>query len=74
VAAIQAIVLADNVYRDVRTGKHVVAGTFHQINVLEIPTTLPLPQLGRYTLRVIANGSNVGEAPVRVVMANGAAG
>lgn len=38
---IQAIVMADHIYRDGRTGKHVVAGTLHQINVAEIPTTLP---------------------------------
>jgi hypothetical protein len=39
---VQALVLADHIYRDGATGKHVVAGTFHQIAMPELPATLPL--------------------------------
>jgi hypothetical protein len=38
---LQAVVLADHLYRDAATGKHVVAGTFHQLNVPEVPAQLP---------------------------------
>ena len=41
--ALQAIVLADQVYRDASTGKHVVAGTFHQIDVGSVPATFAGP-------------------------------
>lgn len=40
---LQAFVLADHVYRDVTTGKHVVAGTFHQIDVASLPATFAGP-------------------------------
>jgi hypothetical protein len=40
---LQAVVLADHVYRDARTGKHVVAGTFHQIDVDAVPATFAGP-------------------------------
>ena len=38
--ALQALLLADHVYRDEVTGKYVIAGTFHQVNVEEFPATL----------------------------------
>jgi Family of unknown function (DUF6941) len=38
--ALQALLLADHVYRDEVTGKYVIAGTFHQINLEEFPGTL----------------------------------
>ena len=34
---LQALVVADHVYRDHFTGKHVIAGTFNQINVTQLP-------------------------------------
>lgn len=37
---VQALVPADHVYRDQASGKYVIAGTFHQINVEAFPTTL----------------------------------
>ncbi|MDA0167811.1 hypothetical protein OJ998_01830 [Solirubrobacter taibaiensis] len=40
---LQAAVLADQVYRDARTGKHVVAGTFHQLEVASVPATFTGP-------------------------------
>lgn len=37
---LQALLLADHVYRDEDTGKHVIAGTFHQIDVGAVPATM----------------------------------
>lgn len=34
----QALLLADHIYRDVDTGKYVIAGTFHHLGVSAIPT------------------------------------
>jgi hypothetical protein len=36
---LQAMLLADHIYRDQGTGKYVIAGTFHQLNVAAFPTT-----------------------------------
>lgn len=35
----QALLLADHIYRDQDSGKYVIAGTFHQLNVAAFPTT-----------------------------------
>lgn len=37
---LQALITADHIYRDAGTGKYVIAGTFHQVNVQEFPATL----------------------------------
>jgi hypothetical protein len=37
---LQAILLADHIYQDKDTGKYVIAGTFHQLNVPSFPATL----------------------------------
>jgi len=37
---LQALLLADHIYRDEGSGKYVIAGTFHQVNVATFPTTL----------------------------------
>lgn len=37
---LQALLLADHVYRDQATGKYVVAGTFHQVNLAAFPGSL----------------------------------
>jgi hypothetical protein len=37
---LQALVAADHVYRDEGTGKYVIAGTFHQVNLEAFPATL----------------------------------
>lgn len=34
-----ALLLADHIYRDEVSGKHVIAGTFHQLNVAAFPIT-----------------------------------
>lgn len=36
---VQALLLADHIYRDHNTGKFVIAGTFHQLNVATFPAT-----------------------------------
>jgi hypothetical protein len=36
---LQALLLADHIYRDQGSGKYVIAGTFHQLNVAAFPTT-----------------------------------
>ncbi len=33
--------MADHIYRDQDSGKYVVAGVFHQLNVAKVPTTFP---------------------------------
>lgn len=40
---VQALLLADHIYLDQETGKHVIAGTFHQLNVVAVPTTFSRP-------------------------------
>lgn len=37
---LHAMLLADHVYRDEGSGKYVIAGTFHRLNVARFPTTL----------------------------------
>ncbi len=37
---LQALVLADHIYRDHDSGKYVIAGTFHQVNVPAFPGSL----------------------------------
>jgi hypothetical protein len=37
---LQALIPADHIYRDEGSGKYVVAGTFHQVNVAEFPGRL----------------------------------
>lgn len=37
---LRALLLADHIYRDEGSGKYVIAGTFHQVNVATFPTTL----------------------------------
>jgi hypothetical protein len=37
---LQALVPADHIYRDEGTGKYVIAGTFHQVNLERFPATL----------------------------------
>jgi hypothetical protein len=37
---LQALVPADHIYRDQQTGKYVIAGTFHQVNLASFPATL----------------------------------
>jgi hypothetical protein len=37
----QALLLADVIYREQGTGKYILAGTFHQLNVSGFPTTFP---------------------------------
>jgi hypothetical protein len=34
-----ALLLADHIYRDEGSGKHVIAGTFHQLNLSAFPAT-----------------------------------
>jgi hypothetical protein len=36
---LRALLLADHIYRDEGSGKHVIAGTFHQLNLPAFPTT-----------------------------------
>lgn len=36
---LRALLLADHVYRDEGSGKHVIAGTFHQMNLSGFPAT-----------------------------------
>jgi hypothetical protein len=36
---LQALLLADHIYRDQDTGKYVIAGTFYQLNVAAFPIT-----------------------------------
>ena len=36
---LQALLLADHIYRDQGSGKYVIAGTFYQLNVADFPTT-----------------------------------
>jgi hypothetical protein len=36
---LRALLLADHIYRDEGSGKYVIAGTFHQLNVPGFPTT-----------------------------------
>lgn len=36
---VQALLLADHIYQDEGSGKFVIAGTFHQLNVAAVPTT-----------------------------------
>lgn len=38
---LQALLAADHIYRDQDSGKYVVAGVFHQLNVAEFPTNFP---------------------------------
>jgi hypothetical protein len=38
---LQALLLADHIYQDKGSGKYVIAGTFHQLNVASFPTTFP---------------------------------
>lgn len=40
VPILQALVPADHIYRDQQTGKYVIAGTFHQVNLASFPATL----------------------------------
>lgn len=121
---LHALLLSDHIYRDEGSGKYVIAGTFHHVNVGAFPTTLaksvgvfvcvsgfegdvdvnldfvdaesgealirshslgfrcddptlpvefaveipplPLPRPGRYAMRLAANGTVLGEAPVTV--------
>jgi hypothetical protein len=37
---LHAMLLADHVYHDEGSGKYVIAGTFHRLNVPKFPTTL----------------------------------
>ena len=36
---LQALLLADHIYQDQGSGKYVIAGTFHRLNVAAVPTT-----------------------------------
>lgn len=36
---LQALIPADHIYRDEGSGKYVIAGTFHQVNVERFPST-----------------------------------
>jgi hypothetical protein len=36
---LQALILADHIYQDHVTGKYVIAGTFHQLNIAQFPST-----------------------------------
>ncbi len=38
-ARLQALLLADHIYCDQGSGKYVIAGIFHQLNVVSFPTT-----------------------------------
>lgn len=38
---ITSLTLADNIYQDHRTGKYILSGVYHQIDVPEIPSRLP---------------------------------
>ena len=38
---ITSLTLADNIYQDHRTGKYILSGVYHQIDVPEIPYRLP---------------------------------
>jgi hypothetical protein len=40
---LQAVVLADRVYQDRETGKHVVAGTFNEVTAHEFPCEYAVP-------------------------------
>ena len=37
---LQALIPADHIYRDEHSGKYVIAGTFHQVNLGSFPATL----------------------------------
>jgi hypothetical protein len=41
---LQALILADRVYRDVATGKHIIAGTFNRILMIRNPLPPPAQQ------------------------------
>ncbi|MDZ4720257.1 MAG: hypothetical protein SH847_17525 [Roseiflexaceae bacterium] len=38
-AQLQALLLADHIYRDQGSGKYIIAGTFHQLNIVTFPTS-----------------------------------
>lgn len=58
---LHAFLLADHVYQDAGSGKYVLAGTFHQVNVEETPCTL-----GRSVGVFIALSGIDGSATLRV--------
>jgi hypothetical protein len=66
---LQALLPADHVYRDEGTGKHVIAGTFHRINVERFPATLERTVGVFISLRGIA-----GETGLQVDFVDGASG
>ena len=37
--SLQALLLADHIYKDTVSGKYIIAGTFHQLNVPAFPAT-----------------------------------
>ncbi|KAB8141287.1 hypothetical protein F8S13_19520 [Chloroflexia bacterium SDU3-3] len=38
---LHALLLADHIYQDRESGKYVISGTFHQLNVAAFPATFP---------------------------------
>ena len=56
---LQAILLADHVYRDAATGKHIVAGVFHDLIVLK-PEDIEKLQQQAVKTPVVAGGMQAG--------------
>lgn len=66
---LHAFLLADAIYRDAETGKFVVAGTFHQLNVAAVPATF-----GR-TIGVFASlGGLIGTRVIQLAFLSNPAG
>ena len=57
---LQALLLADHIYRDQDSGKFVIAGTFRQLNLLTFPTTLGKSVGAFVSLTGVANSVNIG--------------
>jgi hypothetical protein len=56
---LNALLLADQIYQDRESGKYVVAGIFHQINVPGFPTTLERSVGLFVSLTGVSNDANV---------------
>jgi hypothetical protein len=66
---LRALLLADHIYRDEGSGKHVIAGTFHQLNLSAFPATF-----GRSVGVFISFCGVAGKAAVDVAFLEAASG
>ena len=63
---LQALILADHIYRDAATGKHIIAGTFNQVVFQKGGAKPKTVEVGGEEKQVVPGGMQVGSPYVYV--------